>query len=251
MAIWDDVLSDRDRAVFEKFSKGHDNPQGDSAALGKRAAVIVVDVNYAFVGVKKENILDSIDDYITSCGEEGWAGVESIRQLLVVAREAGVPIIYSTSVTFNYEGSGWHNRARGGRNRELLEADELEHRRLGNKIVEEIAPQPQDIVLEKKAASVFSDTPLLALLNELDIDTLIITGTSTSGCVRATVVDAACHNFFVGVVEEGCFDRFDISHKVSLMDMHAKYGKVISLAEAKEYVSTEAEPTLKVNAMTT
>ena len=109
----------------------------------------------------------------------------------------------------------------------------------------------QDIVLEKKAASVFSDTPLLALLNELDIDTLIITGTSTSGCVRATVVDAACHNFFVGVVEEGCFDRFDISHKVSLMDMHAKYGRVISLAEAKEYVSTEAEPTLKVKAMTT
>jgi hypothetical protein len=61
--------------------------------------------------------------------------------------------------------------------------------------------------------------------------------------VRASVVDAACHNYSVGIVEECCFDRFDISHRVSLMDMHAKYGQVISLTEAQRYLRS-AEPAL-------
>jgi maleamate amidohydrolase len=80
-------------------------------------------------------------------------------------------------------------------------------------------------------------------LNELDVDTLIVAGTTTSGCVRASVVDAASYNYYVGVVEECCFDRFDVSHRVSLMDMHAKYGEVIDLTRAQEYLQT-AEPAL-------
>jgi nicotinamidase-related amidase len=78
----------------------------------------------------------------------------------------------------------------------------------------------------------------VSYLNELDVDTVIVTGTTTSGCVRASVVDAACHNYYVGIVEDCCFDRFDISHRVSLMDMHAKYGQVISLTAAQEYLRT-------------
>jgi hypothetical protein len=60
--------------------------------------------------------------------------------------------------------------------------------------------------------------------------------------VRATVVDAACYSFYVGVVEECCFDRFQISHRVSLLDMHAKYGNVLSLTEATAYLQTRAQP---------
>jgi maleamate amidohydrolase len=71
----------------------------------------------------------------------------------------------------------------------------------------------------------------------MDVDTLIITGTTTSGCVRASAVDAASLDFYVGVVEECTFDRFEISHKVSLMDMHAKYGSVISLDAAMDYLN--------------
>jgi nicotinamidase-related amidase len=91
-------------------------------------------------------------------------------------------------------------------------------------------------VIEKRGASGFFGTPLVSYLNELDVDTVIVTGTTTSGCVRASVVDAACNNYFVGVVEECCFDRFEISHRVSLMDMHAKYGQVISLEAAQAYL---------------
>jgi nicotinamidase-related amidase len=77
----------------------------------------------------------------------------------------------------------------------------------------------------------------------MDIDTVLVTGTTTSGCVRATVVDAACYSLYVGVIEECCFDRFQISHKVSLLDMHAKYGLVMSLQEVTEYLRTQAQPT--------
>jgi nicotinamidase-related amidase len=89
---------------------------------------------------------------------------------------------------------------------------------------------------------VFFGTPLTTLLNEMDVDTLIITGTTTSGCVRATAVDAASLDFYVGVVEECTFDRFEVSHKVSLMDMHAKYGSVISLDDAMKYLRATSQP---------
>jgi nicotinamidase-related amidase len=81
----------------------------------------------------------------------------------------------------------------------------------------------------------------------MDSDTVLVTGTTTSGCVRATVVDAACYSFYVGVVEECCFDRFEISHKVSLLDMHAKYGTVMSFNETTAYLRTQAQRTLRAD----
>ena len=80
-------------------------------------------------------------------------------------------------------------------------------------------------------------------LNERDIGTVLVMGATTSGCVRATVVDAACYSLYVGIVEECCFDRFQIRHRVSLLDMHAKYGLVMALTEATEYLRTTVRPT--------
>lgn len=228
MAIWDGLLTSEEQEVFTEFTL--------PKPLGKRPAVLVVDVNYAFVGLRPANIVDSVKDYRTSCGELGWRGVANIQVLLDAARGSSVPIIYTTGVTSGRKGAHWANRARTEARLRLLSPDELEHRRIGNRIVDEIAPRPGDIVIEKRGASGFFGTPLASYLNELDVDTVIVTGTTTSGCVRASVVDAACHNYYVGVVEECCFDRFDISHRVSLMDMHAKYGQVISLTMAQEYV---------------
>ena len=235
MAVWDDVLTGMDRAVFEAFDRGKD--------LGKRPAVVVVDMNYAFVGLKPEPILESIKTYKTSCGEVGWTGVARIGQLLPVAREQGIPVIYSTGITSDVRGAGWANRARAKGSLEVVSEEELEKRRVGNTIVKEIEPQPGDIVINKRGPSVFHGTPLVSYLNEMDIDTLLVCGTTTSGCVRATVVDGACHNYYVGIIEDCTFDRFVISHKVSLMDMHAKYGTVISLGEGMEYLKSQAEPT--------
>src|SRR5262249_44180799 len=148
-----------------------------------------------FVGLKPENIVDSVKDYRTSCGERGWRGVANIAALLNTARPAGVPIMYTTGLNPARRGAHWANRARGQESLSLLSADELEHQRIGNRIVDEIAPRTGDIVIEKRGPSGFFGTALVSYLNELDIDTLIVTGTTTSGCVRASVVDAAAYNY--------------------------------------------------------
>jgi nicotinamidase-related amidase len=195
--------------------------------------------------LKPEDIVESVKDYRTSCGARGWEGVAHIRTLLETARPLGIPIIYTTRLTEARRGARWARRARDPQSLGVRTPEELEHERVGNQIVAEVAPQPGDIVVEKRAASGFFGTSMIDYLNEMDVDTVLVTGTTTSGCVRATVVDAACHNFYVGVVEECCFDRFEISHRVNLMDMHAKYGSVLSLARAQDYLAT-AEATLPV-----
>lgn len=238
MAIWDDLLSEQDRQVFEAYMG---NATRD---LGKRPAIVVVDVNYAFVGLKPEPILESIKTFRTSCGDVGWAVIPRLQALIALGRELGIPIVYSTTLTDQMRGAGWANRSRDNSGNEVLGHNELEKRTLGNTIVKEIEPQPRDIVLEKRAPSAFYGTSLLSYLNELDIDTLLVTGTTTSGCVRATAVDGASNRFYVGIIEDCTFDRVEISHKVSLLDMNAKYGTVISLGEAMEYLRAEANPAL-------
>ena len=238
MAIWDDLLSAQDRQVFEAY-------MGNATReLGKRPAIVVVDANYAFVGLKPEPILESIKTFRTSCGDVGWAVIPRLQALITLGRELGIPIVYSTTLTDQMRGAGWANRSRDNSGNEVLGHNEMEKRTLGNTIVKEIEPQARDIVVEKRAPSAFYGTSLLSYLNELDIDTLLVTGTTTSGCVRATAVDAASNRFYVGIIEDCTFDRVEISHKVSLLDMNAKYGTVISLGEAMEYLRAEANPTL-------
>src|SRR5438874_712400 len=82
----------------------------------------------------------------------------------------------------------------------------------------------------------FFGSPLLSFLVLLGADSLIIAGTTTSGCVRATVVDAFSNNYRVAIVEEGCFDRSQASHALSLCDMNAKYADVIGLEETLAYI---------------
>lgn len=227
MAVWDDVLTGLDRQVYEQFRGTKD--------LGKRPALVVVDVNYAFAGLQAEPILDSIKHFRTSCGERAWKVIPRLQALIRTARQAGIPVVYSTAIDREVRGAGWANRARKASLLEPLNEADLEKRKLGNRIVKEIEPRAGDTVIRKIGPSVFFGTPLTTLLNEMDIDTVIVTGTTTSGCVRATAVDAACLDFYVGIVEDCTFDRFEISHKVSLMDMHAKYGSVISMADAVKY----------------
>ena len=104
------------------------------------------------------------------------------------------------------------------------------------KIVNEIAPQPSDIVIYKSKPSGFFGTPLQSVLNDYAVDTLLVMGGTTSGCVRATVLDAFSFNYFVGVVEEGTFDRIQLSHKANLLDMHIKYADVMKAEQVASYL---------------
>ena len=223
--IWDDVVPERDREVFA--AAGY----GARGGFGQRPALIVVDVTYDFCGDQSEPILESIKKFRNSCGEAAWEAIPHLQRVIEAARDKGVPVIYTHALPrpTAVRAGGWARK-----NSRVLEPTEISQR-IGNDIVAEIAPRPGDIVIQKDKPSAFYGTALVSYLVALGCDSVIVTGTSTSGCVRGTVIDAFSNNFAVSAVEECCFDRLIVSHKVNLFDMHGKYADVVSADETIEY----------------
>ncbi len=109
----------------------------------------------------------------------------------------------------------------------------------GDVIVDELTPHEGEVVIDKGTKpSAFFGTPLASYLINCGSDTVIVCGMTTSGCVRATVLDAYQFNFSVMVPFECCGDRSQTSHKVSLFDMHMKYADVVNLATVQSYIQT-------------
>lgn len=225
MAVWDDVLPEEDRLVFEAAGWGKD------VGFGSRPVLLVVDVIYNFVGDKPEPILDSIKKWRYSCGERGWEGVKHLQRLIAAAREQQIPIVYTG---MDRRPDGFDQGAWNWKSHRSNEASDIRGS-LGNEIVKEIAPEPQDIYFVKDKPSSFHGTHLLDYLIYLGADTVITTGTTTSGCVRATAVDATQYNFRSIIPEECAWDRSMISHKVNLLDIQMKYGDVKSTDEVIDY----------------
>jgi maleamate amidohydrolase len=223
--VWDKFLTERDKAVFAAGGFGA------RAGFGKRPALLVVDVNWAFCGERPEPILESITRWRTSCGEESWVALDYIKRLIEAARAKGLPVIYTTGERRpdNWDAGSWRWKSSRG------EEPTRSNSRDGNEIVAMIAPGPKDIVIKKQKPSGFFGTNLASYLTLLGCDSVIVVGTTTSGCVRATVVDAFSLNYRVILAEEGCFDRSQASHALSLCDMHAKYADVVSTAEILAY----------------
>ncbi len=167
-----------------------------------------------------------MDTYPTAVGERGWAAVDKIRELLAAARPKGVPVLYPVVERKDRFDTGrWKDKIPG--------MDSEEHRigQRGTQMVEEVAPQPGDVVVSKRYASAFFGTPLMTYLNDLDVDTLVVTGCTTSGCVRATVMDAFSYAFRVIVPEDAVYDRGEASHAINLFDMSQKYADVLTTSE--------------------
>ncbi|RAI37398.1 isochorismatase family protein [Rhodoplanes roseus] len=221
--IWNKFLTERDKQVFA--ASGY----GANGGFGKRPALLVIDVNWAFCGDKPEPILESIKRWRNSCGAEGWTAVAHIKQLVEKARAKGLPVIYTTGVrrADNWDAGSWAWKNTRNSEDKLAIVPNLD----GNEIVSEIAPGPKDIVITKQKPSGFFGTNLASYLTLLGADSVIVTGTTTSGCVRATVLDAFSLNYRVALAEEGCFDRSEASHAINLCDMHAKYADVVKTAE--------------------
>jgi maleamate amidohydrolase len=206
---------------------------GARAGFGKRPALLVIDVNWAFCGERPEPILESIKRWRNSCGEESWVALEYIKSLIDAARAKRLPVVYTTGERRpdNWDAGSWRWKSTRVDETGGTVPDDID----GNEIVAMIAPSPQDIVIKKQKPSGFFGTNLAAYLTLLGCDSVIVMGTTTSGCVRATVADAFSLNYRVTLAEEGCFDRSEASHAVSLCDMHAKYADVASTAEILSY----------------
>ena len=147
-----------------------------------------------------------------------------IKKLLDSSRAKNLPIIYTTAPPRRKSVIAGRWAGKNYRASEIFA--EATHE--ANAIVEEIAPQEQDILIFKDKPSAFFGTPLISYLTELQVDSLIVAGTVTSGCVLATVLDGFSHNFKVSVVEECVFDRGEMSHKISLFNMHAWAADVVT-----------------------
>jgi nicotinamidase-related amidase len=227
MAAWDDILTERDKQVFALSG------YGKRAGFGQRPALLIIDVNYNFVGDKPEPILDSVKRFRNSCGAEGWEGVQHIGELLAEARKKRLPTFYTTGHDDRMNAVAFGRwQAKNSRSTE----DMTDTWDKGNEIVADIAPRLGDIVVRKQKPSAFFGTPLMSMLNEVHADSVLVTGTTTSGCVRASVIDAFSYNMKVSVVEECVFDRGQASHKINLFDMAMKYADVISLKETIDYI---------------
>lgn len=204
---------ERDR-VYARAGFGAQTPRGT------RPATVVVDFSCGFT------------DPAYPTGADLTAEVAAARRLVDAARQADVPVIFTTIV---YEPGedvtlAWLRKAPGlfvlQRGTELVEIDPR------------LAAQPDEPILEKKGASAFYGTDLESRLRALGVDTVLLAGATTSGCIRASAVDAVQGNFAVLVVRDAVGDRAAGPHEANLFDIEAKYGDVIGIDDALDYITS-------------
>jgi len=226
MPIWDEFLTEQDKAHLVAAGMASQPRKG----FGEKPALLIIDDYYSVLGTTPEPILESVKTWPMSCGLEGWEAIYQTQTLLASARANGIPVIFATGYGDDWP-TPWNGRGNPGTRRELTP----EQKKIAVKIVDEIAPIEGELVVRKASASAFYGTPLIAHLVYLGVDTVVACGETTSGCVRASVVDGATNRFRMGVVEECTYDRTQASHAINLFDMNQKYADVVPLAEAVAY----------------
>lgn len=211
MKPWDNIISEDEQRAYR--AAGFGRPSG----LGVRPALLIIDVQYRTVGTTPQPFWESIKEFPTSCGDVGWKAVGNIAKLLATFRERGWPVLYPHVAPKTSTDAG-------------RLADKVPSIMTipahGYDFVKEVAPQAGDVLLPKKHPSAFFGTALASHLIDLQADTLIVTGCTTSGCVRGSVVDAFSLNFRVFVPQDAVYDRSQVSHAVNLFDMSEKYADV-------------------------
>jgi maleamate amidohydrolase len=206
--------------MTSSLDKNYAKAYGHSLTPGTKPALILIDFVQAYFDPDCELYAD-VD-----------AALQSALRILEVAREKGLLIIYTNVV---YQAGG----VDGGRFFE--KALPLKHFVRGSPMgafVAGLKPRDDEIVVSKQYASAFFGTSLAATLTAQGIDTLVLTGVTTSGCVRASCVDALSNGFIPIVVADACGDRHESPHEANLFDMQAKYAEVWSEATVCEYLAS-------------
>jgi nicotinamidase-related amidase len=207
---WKDIVDDEILEIYEAYHR--------DLFVGRNPAVLAIDLyNKAYLGGNKP-VREVNRQHSGSCGENAWKAIQPTQRLFSAARAAGVPVIYTTR---HADTGGVQSTNRNLRD----EQDDVYD------IFDQLAPKPGELVIYKERASAFFGTPLIAHLRRLGVESLIICGESTSGCVRASTVDGYSYGFHNVVVEECTYDRSMLSHKVNLFDLHHKYADVMHVDE--------------------
>ncbi len=212
---WQDVIDDDLREIYKSYER--------EIFVGERPAVLAIDLYKSAYRGGPKPVLEADRENTWSCGEYAWAALETTKKVLAAARAAGVPVIYTTR----------HVRT-GPVRSTFRDASPAED---SYDIIDEVSPEEGELVIYKERASAFFGTPLVAHLNKMGIRSLIALGESTSGCVRASVVDGYSNGYHTTIVEECTFDRSELSHKVNLFDLHHKYADVLHVEEVLEHLN--------------
>ena len=213
---WKDIVSPQDLEIYGHYRR--------PLYVGKNAAVLAIDIyNLVFKGGNRP-VHEVAREVPSSCGENAWRALAPTQKLYAAARAAGIPIIHLTRYVDTGDIHSTH------RQREELSNDDYAFKA-------ELAPMPGELVIYKERASAFFGTALIARLRALGVESLIICGESTSGCVRASTVDAFSYGFHNTLVEECTFDRSMLIHKVNLFDMHHKYADVMHVDDVVAHLA--------------
>lgn len=215
------LLSADERALVGRY----EDPERARIGFGQRPALLVVDVTNAFADER----------FSAYCGPGAATAVQAIGRLLAGARAAGVPVAYSHGHDWPTQAERGHWKSRTGGDRGVATGLPPAY-----DIVAAVAPRPGEPVVTKSKPSAFFGTHLSSVLTHLRVDTVIVVGMATSGCVRATVVDAFSLGFRVVVPKEAVADRIAVSHACTLFDVGLKYADVLTTAEVLDHLSSSA-----------
>lgn len=211
---WRDMLSGDDAAVMAAYSRPRGRVWDD-----RRTALIVIDVTEAFVGPDLP-VIEAQRESRQACGELGWRAVPRISAVLDHFRASGLPVIYTVASPEQHVVGA---ATRGGVREDGPLSPAV--------VIPELAPREAEWVLGKNRASIFFATSLVPYLISKGVGRVVLTGCTTSGCVRASAVDAVSYGFDVKVVEDAVFDRVQRLHDNALFDIDAKYGHVVPSSE--------------------
>jgi nicotinamidase-related amidase len=217
---WDGIISEEEQRAYNAAGFGR------SSGIGKRPALLIIDVQFRTIGTTPKPFWESIKEFPTSCGELGWNAMHNAARLLAEFRRNNWPVLYPHVAPKNKSTDGGRLAAKVPAIMNIPEK--------GYEFPPEIAPREGDVLIPKKHPSAFFATPLASHLIDLQADTLVVTGCTTSGCVRGSVVDGFAYNFRMLVPHDAVYDRSATSHAVNLFDMASKYADVGSTAEILE-----------------
>jgi maleamate amidohydrolase len=216
---WQDVMPKEMLDLYASYAR--------TVFVGPSPALIAIDLYEAVYAGGNKPMSQLAATHPSAYGAAAWAAISPTKKLFAAARAAGIPIFYST----------------GDARPDSHPAGVKATKRNGNPdktakyaIRTDFKPQPGDVVITKQRASAFYGTPLVAHLSSLGVRSAIMCGGSTSGCLRASAVDAYSNGLHVTLVEECCWDRNDLSHKVNLFDMHHKYCDVMHVDEVLSHL---------------